>query len=111
MLEVEGKAVSRGAEAISEFSSGDYDAVLLDLRLPDMSGIEVVSIIRSMEETAEVSTGKRIPLICVTASALKDESDQAFSAGVDRCLTKPVSLEQLQGVLNSCLSNRTKIGL
>lgn len=89
-LEKEGCAVgeaARGEDAVTEFSRGDYDIVLLDQRLPDASGIEVLAQIRRANPI--------VPVIIVTAFANVRDAVEAMKNGAFHYLTKPVDMDEL----------------
>ena len=80
-----------GLEAVAKARDTVYDLILMDLRMPEMDGFQAAAIIRK-EEKAD---GIRVPIVALTAHALEDYRDQAFSAGMDDYLTKPYRREQL----------------
>lgn len=75
-----------GAAAIMEASSHNPDAVLLDLGLPDMDGVEVIKTIRSWSN---------MPIIVISARSEDTDKIEALDAGADDYLTKPFSVEEL----------------
>lgn len=75
-----------GASAIMEASSHNPDAVLLDLGLPDMDGVEVIKTIRSWSN---------MPIIVISARSEDTDKIEALDAGADDYLTKPFSVEEL----------------
>ncbi|MCE2827920.1 MAG: response regulator, partial [Verrucomicrobium sp.] len=100
------------AEAmLSEWVLGArFDAVLLDLRLPQMSGLELAVQLRELEGAAvntavsarsgTAPTGAHTHLIALTASALEEDRRQALQAGFDQFLPKPVRVAELQRALD-----------
>ena len=87
-----------GKEALSILSEKDFDAVLMDIEMPEMDGIEATEKIRTGK------TGVRnpnIPIIALTAHALKDYEEKSLKAGMNSYLTKPVDIGQLSQVLQS----------
>ncbi|MFZ1712277.1 MAG: ATP-binding protein [Nitrosomonas sp.] len=89
---------TNGREALQRWESGVYALILTDLHMPEMDGYELTKIIR-----ANKSDGNRIPIIALTANALKGESDKCRALGMNDYLTKPVQLEQLKTVLENWL--------
>ncbi|CAN5155638.1 hypothetical protein BH23BAC3_BH23BAC3_09160 [soil metagenome] len=89
ILEKEGISVDiveTGAEAIKALEITDYAAVLMDIQMPEMDGYQAISLIREMEK----STGKHLPLIALTASAMEEDREKSFKAGADDFITKPI---------------------
>lgn len=85
-----------GRIAIEKMSENRYDVVLMDIEMPEMDGLEATRKIRSGEAGV---LNPDIPIIALTAHALKDYEDRSFLAGMNEYLTKPVDFEQLQSVL------------
>jgi PAS domain S-box-containing protein len=88
-----------GREALKRLQNGDYALLLTDLHMPEMDGFELTKDIRFKE-----SGQKHIPIIALTANALKGEREHCLSAGMDDYLSKPVQLEDLRSVLEKYLS-------
>ncbi|MEP7263598.1 MAG: response regulator [Bacteroidota bacterium] len=87
---------STGMEAIRQLQiNPEIDLVLMDVMMPDMDGIETVKQIRS--DLSE----RRIPIIAVTAKAMKEDRELCLSAGMDEYITKPVDTNRLLSVMNS----------
>lgn len=99
-------AVSDGEEAVAAFGRTRFDAVLLDISMPRLNGIETARKIR------QLSAGGPSPWI-IGLSAHAQEADIALaqSAGMDRFLVKPVELAMLDEVLAEGLAGRTPVGL
>lgn len=88
-----------GREALGRWQSGDYALLLTDLHMPEMDGFELVRAIRESE------AGQRhMPIVALTANALKGEREHCLSAGMDDYLSKPVQLDDLQATLAKYLS-------
>jgi two-component system, sensor histidine kinase and response regulator len=87
-----------GREAFQRWESGDYALLLSDLHMPNMDGYQLTKAIRSSK------TGqKNIPIVALTANALKGEMEHCRSIGMDDYLSKPVQLEDLQTMLEKYL--------
>lgn len=82
---------SNGREAISKIEQNNYDLVLMDCHMPDMNGFEATAIIREQEKK---SGGKRLPIIALTADAMKAVKDHCISVGMDDHLSKPIDPER-----------------
>lgn len=90
-----------GAEALEMIGSKKYDLVLLDIQLPDISGIELTRIIRENEG----ENGGHLPIIAVTAYALNEEREKIMAAGVDGYLAKPVDAARLGETIDEVMKN------
>ncbi len=86
--------VSDGVEAVEAVWRGRYDAVLMDGEMPRMDGYQATRVIRAKE-----LPGQRIPIIALTASAMKGDVERAFEAGMDAHVTKPIDIEELAATL------------
>jgi CheY-like chemotaxis protein/HPt (histidine-containing phosphotransfer) domain-containing protein len=84
-------AKSNGRSALSALASDRFDVVLMDVQMPDMDGVEVTAAIREREKT----TGRRIPVIAMTAHTMKGDRESFLAAGMDGYVPKPISPEQL----------------
>jgi two-component system cell cycle response regulator DivK len=80
---------STGEQALSLAAIEAPALVLMDIRLPDMSGIEVLGRLRTDARTA------RVPVLAVTAEAMKGDLERLLEAGFDGYLSKPVDLDEL----------------
>ncbi len=85
-----------GQEALDRFSSDTYSIILMDVQMPFMDGLETTSRIRASEQA---NTAARIPIIAMTAHALKGDRERCLHAGMDDYITKPFNPHQLQAVL------------
>lgn len=101
--------VSNGQEAIEAAKRNKYDAILMDCRMPIVDGYEAAKVIRGLNRHYE-----EIPIIAVTANALKSERIKSANAMMDDHLSKPLTIESLKGVLDRFLSrqsSQTKLSL
>ncbi len=89
--------VSNGLQAIEAYSEHAFDCILMDGSMPEMDGLEATRQIRKLEQ----ETGLHIPIVALTASALKSDRDQFLQAGMDEYITKPIDTLQLKQVLQS----------
>ncbi len=89
-----------GLEAVQLFKDNPVDVVLMDIQMPDMDGYEATLRIREIE----AGTGKRVPIIALTAHALADYREKSFSAGMDHYLTKPINPDKLTQLILLCTS-------
>lgn len=93
------EVVSNGAEALDKWRSNQPDLILTDLNMPEMDGIELAQAVR----TEERSRGGHIPIVAITAAAVRTEVGRCREAGMDDVLTKPISLEGLRSILTRWL--------
>jgi len=89
-----------GAAAVAAAARRRFDAVLMDVSMPVMDGLEATRTIRANEASA----GGRTPIIGLTAHALARDAEQCRRAGMDDCLTKPVRKEALLAALARALA-------
>ncbi|MDO8465666.1 MAG: PAS domain S-box protein, partial [Gallionella sp.] len=95
---------SDGREALELWQSGDYGLLFTDLHMPKMDGYELAIAIRAAEKaTAKETNQPRIPIIAITANALKGEADHCRAIGMDDYLSKPVQLVNLKAMLEKWL--------
>ena len=90
-----------GIEAIEAFKTTKYDLVLMDENMPNMGGIEATKEILKYEKTNNLV---HIPIISLTANALKGDRERFINAGMDEYLTKPVNKEKLNLVFEQFLN-------
>lgn len=99
---------SNGAEALEKWRTKTYALILTDLHMPELDGYELVEKIRA-EETLQ---HKHIPIIALTANALRGEAERCIALGMDDYLTKPITLSALALSLAKCLhSGNTTLDL
>ncbi len=82
-----------GQEAVDSYKRGGYDLILMDVQMPVMDGIEATRIIRALERDAR--SPQHLPIIALTAHAVKDYIDACLKAGMDDYLIKPVWRQNL----------------
>jgi CheY-like chemotaxis protein len=80
-----------GREAIVALENDQFDMVLMDVQMPQMSGLEATAAIRLKES----ETGKHIPIIAITAHAMKGDRERCLDAGMDDYVSKPIQPELL----------------
>jgi len=84
-----------GQQAIELFARKQYDAVLMDIQMPVMDGVEATKRIREMEADSDSHT----PIIAVTAHALAGDREKYLAAGMDEYISKPLQIGELQAKL------------
>ncbi len=90
-----------GHAAVEECRAGRFDAVLMDCQMPDLDGLEATRRIR-MDEAA---TGRRLPIIAMTAHAEDSWRERCRDAGMDDFLGKPVAFDDLRDTMQRCLGS------
>ncbi|MFK3650262.1 ATP-binding protein [Lysobacter enzymogenes] len=98
-----------GEAGLRRWRSGRYGLVLTDLRMPGLDGYALARAIRAEQAQAGIGDAdpRRTPILALTASALKDEADACFAAGMDDCLVKPVAAAKLAAALRRWLPAAT----
>jgi two-component system sensor histidine kinase/response regulator len=102
ILENEGHAVvlaRNGHEALARHSAERFDVVLMDVQMPEMDGLEATAAIRRLES----QTGAHVPIIGVTAHAMKGDRERCLRAGMDGYVSKPIRPEALLGSIESAV--------
>ncbi len=88
-----------GQEALALVQARNYDAVLMDIHMPVMDGLEASRRIRALGERAGGERFRVLPIIAMTALAMARDEQQSLAAGMNDHITKPVSPERLQAAL------------
>jgi CheY-like chemotaxis protein len=92
-----------GREAVARATASTYDAVLMDIHMPQLDGLEATRILRG--------EGLRLPIVAVSADALQSHRTAALEAGCDSYITKPIDFDQLLGELGRLLPNPNPVEL
>ena len=91
-------AVGNGREAVAAWKTGRYQLILMDCQMPVLDGYDATREIRTQEEP-----GRRIPIVALTAHAMKDDDLKCKAAGMDDYLTKPLDRDLLKNSLDHFL--------
>jgi signal transduction histidine kinase/CheY-like chemotaxis protein len=98
LLEKQGHSITvanDGTEAVAAVENGEFDVVLMDVQMPNMSGLDAAAAIR----TRERSTGKHVPIVAMTAHAMKGDQERCLEAGMDGYVSKPIQPGQMMEVI------------
>jgi CheY-like chemotaxis protein len=98
LLERRGHSVTvagNGKEALVALEKGSFDLVLMDVQMPEMDGFEATAAIREREK----HIGNHLPVIAMTAHAMKGDRERCLAAGMDDYITKPIRPEELAEML------------
>ena len=101
LLEGEGyivKAVENGIEVLAALEKQRFDLVLMDVQMPEMDGFAATEAIRAKEKP-----GEHLPIIALTAHAIKGDREKCLSHGMDGYTTKPIQMEELKKEIDSVL--------
>jgi CheY-like chemotaxis protein len=99
LLEKRGHRVSMasdGLEALRVLAETPVDLVFMDVQMPNMGGIEAVQAIREREQ----HEGTHIPIVALTANAMKGDEEKYLSSGMDGYLVKPIQTTKLDAILS-----------
>jgi signal transduction histidine kinase/DNA-binding response OmpR family regulator/HPt (histidine-containing phosphotransfer) domain-containing protein len=83
--------VRNGRAALDALSTGDYDMALMDIQMPEMDGFEVAAVLREHER----GSGKHLPLVALTAHAMRGDRERCLQAGFDGYVSKPIRFQDL----------------
>jgi CheY-like chemotaxis protein len=86
--------------ALDERGSVGFDLILMDVQMPEMDGFEATKVVRTREQ----SSGQHLPIIAMTAHAMKGDKERCLAAGMDRYVSKPIQVEELFAAIDGVLS-------
>ncbi|MDX2104821.1 MAG: response regulator [Candidatus Melainabacteria bacterium] len=105
-LGIPAHAVGNGIEALEAVTRTQYALILMDCQMPEMDGIQATKEIRK----TETLTGKRSPIVAMTAHALASDRLECLTAGMDDYISKPVNQKKLAEVLERWMPRVTRTG-
>ncbi len=91
---------SEAVELMKEKDAGHYDLILMDIQMPIMNGYEATRAIRSLDEAEKAS----IPIIAMTANAFEEDKKNAYAAGMDAHITKPIDVKALLQTMSDVIN-------
>lgn len=102
-LEKKGHIVTiaeNGRQAMEKSGTEEFDIILMDVQMPEVDGLEATRAIREREKVS----GKRIPIVAMTAHAVKGDEEMCLDAGMDGYVSKPISRSQLFETIRKVIS-------
>jgi CheY-like chemotaxis protein len=90
-------AVGDGRAAVAALAEASFDVILMDVQMPEMDGFQATAEIRRRE----LVSGAHIPIVAMTAHALKGDQERCLAAGMDRYIAKPIRAAELFAVIES----------
>jgi len=97
------ESAANGCEAVAAWRRGHFDAVLMDCQMPELDGYEATARIRELEQAA--GTGRRTPVIALTAHAMAGDRERCLAAGMDDYVAKPLRSDELAEALARAVGN------
>ena len=95
---------TNGLEALEQWRRSAFDLILMDIHMPEMTGTETTTQIRSKE-----TAGVHVPIVAMTASAMNEERENCLAVGMDGFMSKPVSLKAIEEIIATICSSENKI--
>jgi CheY-like chemotaxis protein len=95
----EATVAANGREVLALLEKGAFDVVLMDVQMPEMDGLEATAAIRERERT----TGGHLPIVALTAHAMKGDAERCLQAGMDAYLAKPLQPRELAAAIDGIL--------
>jgi CheY-like chemotaxis protein len=94
-----------GREALAAIEQRQFDLVLMDIQMPEMDGLEATAAIRRKEQ----KTGAHLPIIALTAHALKSDQEQCYAAGMDGHVSKPIQPQVLFTTIENIIGTSSRV--
>jgi len=95
-------SVQNGREALAALERHSFDLILMDIQMPEMDGLEATLLIREREK----GTGRHVPILAMTAHAMKGDREKCLAAGMDDYVTKPIRPAELFAAIAACVAGR-----
>jgi CheY-like chemotaxis protein len=87
--------VNNGIEVLEAIAETSFDLIFMDIQMPDMDGFTATAAIREQEKY----DGRHVPIVAMTAHAMKGDSDKCLAAGMDGYVSKPIDRARLFEVI------------
>ncbi len=100
-----------GRQALEMLDRARYDAVLMDIQMPDMDGMEATRHIRMREAVTPDATPPWVPVVALTAHAMRGDRERFLAAGMNDYLAKPIEIDQLDARLRAQLRDQSQVRL
>ncbi len=97
-------SVTNGKEAVELYKKQSFDLILMDVQMPEMDGFKATSIIRELEE----KKGDHVPIVAMTAHAMKGDREMCLGAGMDGYVSKPMKAKELYDVIEDLLNGKSR---
>ncbi len=94
--------VTDGKEAVSSWENNSFDLILMDIQMPKMDGFKATASIRERE----LKRGNHIPIVAMTAHAMKEDRERCLSSGMDEYIAKPIDPKKLKMIINKIIINK-----
>jgi CheY-like chemotaxis protein len=95
-----------GREAVAAWETSPFDLILMDVQMPELDGLQATMLIRERER----ETGRHMPIIAMTAHAMKGDREQCLAAGMDAYVPKPIRVKELSAALAALFEQRDPDG-
>jgi len=98
----EAQVANNGREVLEKLDANSYDLILMDVSMPELDGLEATREIRRREQ----DSGRRLPIVAMTAHAFVSDREECLAAGMDGFVTKPIRRHELAAVLTQLFARR-----
>ena len=88
-----------GEEAVEAAGKGGFDVILMDVQMPRMSGLEAAAAIRKLER----ATARHVPIVAMTAHAMRGDQERCLESGMDGYITKPIQPDRMMEVIDRAI--------
>jgi CheY-like chemotaxis protein len=95
-----------GREAVAAWEAQPFDLILMDVQMPELDGLQATLLIRE----SELATGRHIPIIAMTAHAMKGDREECLAAGMDGYVPKPIRVHELSAALTDLFAHSAERG-